>query len=272
MAGTIVWQDFEAIARGAQERAALLDGQALAHYQAAVAGGKRDPLGDGGRIVLSADALPRASGLVVLDVDGVVTCKAGEVPALPPPLPWFERVRGGQPVAVEPIGTAGRAVVAVPAPGGSVAAALLPADWVRTRMLSDDLPQAGDAAWLFDAQRTVLAARGDTGAALPRADTMQAMQADSNSPCGPRRPAVHATPTRPLRCQAAGGWWWPPRREREHAAAVHELVLRLAELTGLLLVGLLTVVIGADVAFGQPLRRLSSAVRALAGRRRVRPG
>ena len=31
MAGTIVWQDFRAIARGSQERAALLVGQASAH-------------------------------------------------------------------------------------------------------------------------------------------------------------------------------------------------------------------------------------------------
>ncbi len=272
MAGTIVWQDFEAIARGAQERAALLDGQALAHYQAAVLAVSESLFATVGASSCTADALPRASGLVVMDVDGVVTCKAGEVPALSPPLPWFERVRGGQPVAVEPIGTAGRAVVAVPAPGGSVAAALLPADWVRTRMLSDDLPQAGDAAWLFDAQHTVLAARGDTGAALPRAETMQAMQDGQQlalraEAAGGARYA-YATTSLP------GGWRLvvATSAQREHAAAVHELVLRLAELTGLLLVGLLTVVIGADVAFGQPLRRLSSAVKRWQGGGAFDPG
>ena len=54
---------------------------------------------------------------------------------------------------------------------------------------------------------------------------------------------------------------------------MRELLIRLAELSVLLVAGLFAVVIGADVAFGNPLRRLSAGgAHRWQGRRALRPG
>ena len=49
--------------------------------------------------------------------------------------------------------------------------------------------------------------------------------------------------------------------QRDHVLAKQELLLRLGELAALLLAGLAAVVAGADIAFGNPLRQISGAVR-----------
>ena len=104
MAATIAWQEFQAIARGSQERAALLDGQALAQFRTALASitgrlsGGVIPAAGGSCDPATARQLGRlgVSGLVTVDIDGNTVCAFGAVPpAGAGPRRWFEEVRGG---------------------------------------------------------------------------------------------------------------------------------------------------------------------------------
>ncbi len=267
MAATIAWQEYQAIARGAQERAALLDGQALAGYQSAFAA-----------LTASLKAvLPRISGgacdhataanlgdplvsLVVIDLDGHVVCQGGPRVDLPPvPLPWFEQVRGGAAYSIASFGTARQATLAIPALRGDVVAAILPPSWLNSRALPDQFV-TGDAAWLFDETGKVLASHGAVADALPRLATMASLK-------GATQTALRAPSARGLRYAYAttllpGGWRLitATSAQGEHVKAERELLLRLGELATLLVAGLAAVILGADVAFGHPLRRLSAAV------------
>ena len=276
MAGMIAWQAFEAIARSAQERAALLDGQALAHYQAAVDAVAADLVKAAPSVIdhsCNPGLTQRDYGLLAIDVDGRVVCRGGALPALPPPpYAWFEHVRGGAQVVTQPFGPPGWTVVAVPTSNGGAIAAMLPSSWTVTQVLSDDLPQAGDAVWLFDSNGATLASRGDAAVALPLPGTMDTLLAGGQlalrAEAGSGARYAYAATLLP------GGWRLvvATSAEREHAAALNELLLRVAELAALLVAGVAAVVIGADVAFGQPLRRLSAAVRRWQGGGSFDPG
>ena len=276
MAGMIAWQAFQSVARGAQERAALLDGQALAHYQAAVDAVAADLVKAAPSVVdrlCTPGLADRDYGLVAIDLDGRIVCRGGAVPPLPaPPFSWFEQVRGGAQLVAQPFGPTGWTVVAVPSSSGGAIAALLPSSWTITQVLSDDLPKAGDAVWLFDAAGATLASRGDAVVAQPAASTKDALLSG-------RQLALRAEAESGARYAYAAtllpsGWRLvvATSAEREHAAALSELLLRVAELAALLVAGVAAVVIGADVAFGQPLRRLSSAVRRWQGGGSFDPG
>ena len=269
MAATIAWQEFQAIARGSQERAALLDGQALAQFHTAIAVTAGRLSADMARVsgetcdqglaaVLGSQDI---AGLLTVDIDGRTTCQIGSVPAaVAGAQRWFERVRGGEPISVDTIGVDRAPIVALHARAGGLVAALQPAPWVATPLLPAP-PAPGDATWLMDADRHVLASRGNAAAALPGLATMIRL-------VGAQQLALRAISAKGLRYAYAttklpGGWRLiaATSAEREHALAVQGLLLRMAELAILWVAGLAAVVLGADVAFGNPLRRLSQAVR-----------
>ncbi len=265
MAVTIALQAFEATARGSQERASLLDGQALAQYRNAL-GTVTGRLSSLAATLASPGCAAPPTGLddgprlLAIDVDGKVLCRIGPPLDPAPPYHWFERVRGGASLAIGPSGPDGGTVVAVPAGGGAVAAEILPPSWAASVLLPD-LPQPTDAVWLLDDQRAVLASRGDAEAALPTVATMVSLiganqlALRANAASGARyayATTALADGSRVITATSA---------RREDAAALQELLVRLAELIAFLLAGLGTIVLGADIAFGQPLRRLSHAVR-----------
>ena len=266
MAATIAWQDYQGIARLAQERAILLDGQALASYQSAVAavtGSLRvlAPRVSAGRCDTSAAAGlgDPAISLLTLNIDGRVVCRAGPPATLPhPPNRWFELIRGGQAEAIGAFGNSHRLAIAVAAKD-EVVAAVLPELWLGTRVFHDGYGYR-EAVWLLDQDRSVIASRGDAAAALPTLATMYRLidspQIALRASSAIGAPYAYATTLLP------GGWRLiaATSSDQEHAVAIRALLVRLAELTVLLVAGLSAVVIGADVAFGQPLRRLSGAV------------
>ena len=264
MAGTIAWQNFQSIARGAQERAALLDGQSLAQYHVAIglAAGRLEmaalDLADPACRFKSADSEP---GFLGIDAEGKTVCRLGKLPPDPPlPHRWLEQVRGGQQIALGRYGQSGWTVIAIPGPSGSILAEVMPPSWFAAQVIPG-IAERGDAVWLLDGARSVVASRGDAAEALPTGATMATLiGADqlalrARSAVGGRY--AYATTALPT------GWRiiTATSARRESIAATRALLVQLAELGALLLAGLATVVVGADVAFGQPLRRLSTAVR-----------
>ena len=278
MAATIAWQDYQAIARMAQEEATLLDGQALAGYHAALDNVTASlrvlaPHISGGHCDASVAKVIGDSAVTVLSLNmgGRVVCRQGTAnPLPPPPFAWFEQVRGGSPEAIAAMEPGRLIVVAIPA-GSDVIAALLPETWLGTRALTDRYGER-EAVWLLDQDRVVLASHGAVAAALPDLATMSKLIGSpqtalrASSAIGGRY--AYATSLLP------GGWRLIVAHSsgREHAAAMRELLIRLAELSVLLVAGLFAVVIGADVAFGNPLRRLSAAVHRWQGGAPFDPG
>ena len=268
MAATIAAQEFQAVARGSQERAALLNGQALAQYHSAVAtiagwlsadidhtanGECSQPL----RLLPGQGDI---TGLLVIDTDAQPMCQAGATP--PPAIPrhWLEQVRGGLPVSVDAAGPDAVPVVAIRGAAGNILAAVLQPSWFAMKILPEP-PGPKDATWLMDADRHVLASRGAAAAALPDLATMVRLISHEQT-------ALRALSAQGLRYAYAttllpGGWRLiaATPADREYAAAVRNLLYRMAELAFLCVLGMTAVVLGADVAFGNPLRRLSQAVR-----------
>ena len=269
MAATIAWQEFQAIARGAQEHATLLEGQALTQYRTAVAAMAGRLSGDipylssktCDRSISATLAQQDIAGVLAVDIDGRITCQMGELPSdMSRPWRWYEQVRGGAAMSLDAVGPAHVPILALRAPSGEVLAAVLDAGWFVTKTLPPP-PDAGDATWLLDEERTVLASQGNAAAALPDLATMVHLISASQL-------ATRAKSARGLRYAYATtllpeGWRLiaATSAEREHSLAVHSLLFRLGELAALLVLGLCAVVFGADAAFGNPLRRLSMAVR-----------
>ncbi len=265
MAATIAWQDYQAIAQASQERASLLDGQALAQLRAALAavGGRLAALApprDAGQCsrAMREEAGGDIVGLLDLDMDGAVACRAGDIPPLSPPYRWFEQVRGGMEAAPGMIGAS--PVLAVRADAGSVAVAVLRPAWLATRLLLD-IMEPGSAIWLLDERRAVLASRGDAPAALPTLASMVRL-------IGPEQTAIRARSAQGLSYAYAttllpNGWRLiaATSAQRERLQGIRTLLVRMAELALLLLAGFAAVTLGADVAFGSPVRRLTAAVR-----------
>jgi two-component sensor histidine kinase len=268
MGGIIAWQDFQNVTRAAQERAAILDGQGLAQFHAGTASvaGTLAVLGpklaagvcdDGLMDRTDPDSPP---GLLILDTDGRLRCSLGMVPKLPAnPIPWFEQVRGGAPFALGVLGADRHAVVAYHAPEGHVVAAVLRPDWFGTALLPDSSEPTA-AIWLLDPNRHVVASRGDAIDALPTVQQMVTL-------LGSDQRTLRGLSARGLRyayatSALAGGWRLIAATSAagEHAEALNVLMIRAAELAALLVFGLVAVVLGADLAFGSPLRRLTRAV------------
>ena len=278
MAATIAWQDYQAIGRTSHERAALADGQALARLQAAIAVAAsqleavaprlQPPECDAGPALLTGGG--EAAGFLTLSGGGSVLCRAGATPKMNPPFRWFERLRSGDPVATGSADPDHLPVIAIRTPDGTVAAAIFRPEWLAQSLPANLEP--GGAIWLLDENRAVLASQGDAAAALPTLDTMfrliQSSQFTLRAPSAENLRYAYATTLLP------GGWRLiaATPAQREHELGLRVLAIRLAELSLLLALGLAAVVLGADVAFGNPLRRLSSAVQRWQGGAPFEPG
>ncbi len=269
MAATIAWQDYQSVSHAAQERAILLDGQQLAGYRVAFAalesglraasahlsGGHCDPAGVGVDRVLP-------PSIVTIERNGNIACRVGIVadfPALAGAL-LAQSCRGG-PNEIVACGVHGNAILDYRTDSDETLVQALPSAWLRNHLLSDRLNDAGDALWLLDEHEAVLASRGAVAEAQPSAGTMASLTSaaqlavQAQSMAGVRY--AYATTLLPSHWRLIAA----TSARHEHEAAVRELLVRLAELTALLLAGLAAVVLGADLAFGNPLRRLSAAVR-----------
>ncbi len=269
MAATIAWQEFQAIARGSQERAALLDGQALAQFRTSLASitgrmsGSVTRAVGGSCDISTAQQLGRmgVSGLVTVDIDGHTLCAFGAVmPEGSGSRHWFEQIRGGAPMSLDAVGSGRPAVLAVHNASGDMVGALLHPAWFALNALPEPA-EPGDVTWLLDGERRALASRGDAVAALPSLPAMVSL-------IGAPQLALRAVSASGHRYAYAttllpSGWRLivATSAEREHAQAVRTLMVRMGELALLFVLGLTAVVLGADVAFGNPLRRLSTAVR-----------
>ena len=268
MAATIVWQDFKGVNRGAQERAALLEGQVLGQFQAAVAGlaGSaqreldRQPGADceATANTTGAAAIP----VLLLGADGAEACSPGARSLLPGIDPLLQQVRNGLPFALGRLQPGGPIQVAVSVAGGSAIATVLPPDWLAT-VVAPDRDEPGAATWLLDAQDQAAASAGDIAKAMPALATLTTLLAVRKSSLPGALSAAgyryaYASSILP------GGWRLIAAisAEPEHRKALQVLLMRAAELGVLLLIGLAAVVVGADVAFGAPLRRLRDGVRA----------
>ena len=269
MAATIAWQEFQSIARGSQERAALLDGQSLTQFHTAFARATGRLTSDlrlasGGicdRSLQPALAGQDIAGLMTVDTDGRTVCQLGDVPPMQPrPWPWYDRVRGGEPAVLDAIGETQIPAVAMRAPTGEVVAAFMPLDWFALRALPEPVRRT-DATWLMDANRHVLASRGDAIDALPDLPTM--VRLVSSSQLALRAVSAHGLRYAYATTLLPGGWRLiaATSAQRELQLAGRRLLFRMVELAVLWVAGLTAVVMGADVAFGNPLRRLSQAVR-----------
>ena len=269
MAATIALQEFQAVTRGSQERATLLDGQALAQYHAALAAvamqvsAEIRHVSGGGcdRSIAPQLGQQGIAGLTSIDANGIVTCQIGmALPEAVGPRRWLEQVRGGSAVSLDTEGPEQTPIVALRAGAGQVVAASLDPAWFTRTMLPE--PANGrDATWLLNENRRVLASRGNAVAALPDLATMVRL-------IGSSQLALRAASAEHYRYAYAttllpGGWRLiaATSAEREYGVAVRGLLVRMAELATLFVLGLAAVVLGADVAFGNPLRRLSLAVR-----------
>ena len=198
--------------------------------------------------------------IIVLDVDGLERCRIGGSPALRPGVKrWFEQVRGGAPYALGAL-PGGGMVIAAPDGADLVVAAFLPATWLKAAIAPDGAEPTA-ATWLIDGDGHLVASAGNVADALPQAEEFAALTTGRHSLTGGGSTAGHryAYAAAPL-----GSNWRllvALTAQPEHKRAVQVLFARSAELGLLLLGGLVAVVLGADVAFGVPLRRLSGAVR-----------
>ena len=282
MAGIIAWQDYQAITRASQERAALLDGQALAQFHAAVAlvAGRLSALEgqpastdcDGADIRdASAELLgtPDVVGVVSLDQAGHIICRSGQVPELQTPVGWFEQVRGGQEIGIGTIGPERMPVLAVRTPGGDVAAVILKPGWLASQALLD-ATQDQETTWLLDGRQVVLAAHG-AQAAWPLPPTLAEL--DSKGQITLRALSVSGLRYAYASTVLPGGWRLiaATSAQYEHELGVRELFIRLAELTLLLAAGLTAAVLGGGCRVRPSAAPSQHRGAALAGGRAIRP-
>jgi two-component sensor histidine kinase len=169
---------------------------------------------------------------------------------------WFRRAQAARSPVLELID--GVAVAAVARPG-AVLAAVLPDGWFSA--VGDPNGAADEAAlWLFDGQGNLAASAGMAAAALPDVPTLAALQRAK----GETRlaPSAGGEPYAYAATRLASGWQVVAayRSTKEHIKAESVLLTRLGYLAALLLLGRGVTVLGADIAFGGPLRRLRAAL------------
>ncbi len=177
--------------------------------------------------------------------------------ALSPLSTWLGRGDVGAPQRLAFLAPDGPCVVVTPEGDGTLAARILPANWLM--MATANWTSMHVAAWLLDERGTVASASGDLTDALPTIPIMAVLLATPGLVRGTsasrHRYAYAAT-------ELLNGWKLIVAIDAtpEHRHALQVLVLRSAELAAMLLTGLAAIAIGADVAFGAPLRRLSDSV------------
>jgi two-component sensor histidine kinase len=274
MAGIIAGQDYRSRERLAIEQVDRLQGQAIVRIEAAaeelyaslsvistrLSGGKSCPevLADG--IAGSAGSM---LALALFDAKGNLVCRSGANSGLKYAAAeqpgWFRQAQAGVPPALHMAAEGAATIAAVPVGRGGVLAALLPRAWFanvgRPATASSQV-----ATWLLNQNGNFIASSGLAAEALPPVATMLALQASSDETLlGRSAGGVHFAYAS---TRLANGWQvvGAYRATSEHLKALSVLYIRLADLAALLFLGLVAIVLGAEIAFGDPLRRLRTAV------------
>jgi two-component sensor histidine kinase len=275
MAGIIAGQDYTSRERVAIEHVARLQGLAIARIDVAVASLDAALVGLAGALPVTARlctamfpqdfhlAPHDAPPLALLDAAGKVVCSSGTDTALRRTdvgdTDWFRRAEAGAAPALGTIAGGDVTVVAVAAPGGRVLAAVLPPDWFA-KIGRPDIDAAEAAIWLFDANGNIVASNGLATEALPDITTLVKLNRSKDATL--LAPSAGGIPYAYASTRLSNGWQviGAYRSTREHVKALRVLYTRLADLAALLLLGLAVTVLGADIAFGDPLRRLRTAL------------
>jgi two-component sensor histidine kinase len=274
MAGIIAGQDYRSRERLAIEQVDRLQGQAIVRIEAA-ADELHASLSAISKLLshekdcaeILKDGVAASAGtmlaLALFDANGNRVCRGGVRSDLEDAAAgqsgWFRRAPAGASPALHMAAQGATTVAAIPTEGGGVLAAWLPRAWFAT--VGRSASTASQAAiWLLDQDGTFIAANGSAGDALPPVATMLALQASADvTLLGRSAGGVHFAYAS---TRLANGWQvvGAYRSTREHLKALNVLYIRLADLAALLLLGLAATVLGAEIAFGDPLRRLRAAV------------
>jgi two-component sensor histidine kinase len=272
LAGIIAGQDYKSRERVAIEHVDRLQGLAIARIDAVVSvlyqsmaavadhiptvspncGTVLDGLFD--RLALDPPAV------ALLDASGRVICSSGKHSALSRgnqgAARWFRDAEAG---ASPALGMVGDKTVAAVARHGVVLVVILPEGWFNT-VGRPDVEATEAAVWLFDAKSNIIASNGMAAEALPDFATMFSLQKSKEITV--LAPSAGGVPYAYAATRLANGWQvvGAYRSTQEHIKAQRVLFTRLGYLAALLLLGLAVTVLGADVAFGGPLRRLRAAL------------
>ena len=276
MAGIIAGQDYQSREHVAIEHVDRLQGLAIARIDAVlgtldtslkkVAGRLPPPTQGCGDALTAADGEAiRPAAVMMFDPSGRMVCYTG----LGSPLAranmrnakWFgEAIAGAAPA----LGTAFGHTVAASARSGFVLAILLPPTWFDL-IGGPEIGSNAAAIWLFDPLGTIAASSGQSAAALPPLETLLRLQHSKDetllAASAGGDPYAYAATRLPNGWQLVGAY----ASTQEHIKAQRVLYSRLAYLAVLLLLGLLVTVLGADIAFGGPLRRMRTALAAWQG-------
>ena len=268
MAGIIAGQDYRGRERVAIGHVDRLQGLAIARIETTVTRLDRS-------MTMVADNLPSPSPgcgevlreqfarrgieppeLALFDAGGALVCSSGAESGLPRANPsqtaWFRTAQISQsPILAV---TNGQAALAI-SRHRMVLAALLPKGWFVPAG-RPDVEATETAVWLFDASGNIIASNGQTAAALPALPTLVDLQQSQDGSL--LAESAGGVPYAYAATRMANGWQVVGAycATKEHISARRVLLTRLAYLAALLLLGLGVTVLGVDVAFGGPLRRL----------------
>ncbi len=277
LAGGIAWQGFEASQRSALDATNVLGGiaenqfvrssglmQDILQRAASTPGSCTDQLG---QLVQRSNSILAA---VTFDALGNVQCRvdsrvdigdaASAAKLLGSPVPgWFEQARGGARFAIGQASVGNDSIFAIPIADGGVLAAVLPPGW-RADTLLPETNDAGSALWLLDRTGATVASRGPLATARPNAETLAAL--DGDEPLTLAGSSASGQPFGYIAIPLSDGMRLlvarPTARERKQGLDL--LMLRISELTVLMVAGVAAIVLGVDFAFGRPVRRLRAAV------------
>jgi len=290
MAGVIAWQNFRETGQRAIEHVRFLQGALVARQdassaltldgiataQAAASGLMHDPVEcDKALSAILVGNTDRYFNLAIVDAGGALVCSALPLNAGSvlrgvsfAHSPWFMQARDtGRPAlnAISQGVVVRRPVIVTAVPfnrngafAGEVLGAVRP-DWLTSYVMSKE-PGDNSAAWLLDSAGTVIIGKGTIATATPTPYIMARLLTDNESAFTAPSAAGVAYAYASSRVDNGTQLIVAYQATAEEAAARRVLATRIAELTLLLLGGLTAIVLGADLAFARPLRRLGAAV------------
>jgi two-component sensor histidine kinase len=271
MAGIIAGQDYQSRERVAIEHVDRLQGLAIARFdgvlaaldaslQAIAAHVPRPAVGCSDALIADDRAAIHPTAAMFYAPDGHVVCHVGAQTPLNQvnsrDAGWFTQAVAG---AAPALGMAFGHTVAASARSGSVLAMVLPPDWFNG-VGDPEIGSSAAAIWLFDPVGHIAASSGESAKALPSLGTLLKLQHSKDetllAASAGGEPYAYAATRLPNGWQLIGAYG----SAREHIKAQRVLYTRLVYLAVLLLLGLAVTVLGADIAFGGPLRRLRTAL------------
>ncbi len=289
MAGVIAWQNFREAGQRAIERVRFLQGNlvarqdaasslivdALALAEAAAADLAHDvPACDRALAGILSRNSDKAVNFAILDRDGKLLCSGLALDASVPrgtsfaDAEWFSRARTTGRAALSAVREgqiSKRPIILAAMPfsrngnfAGEIVETVRP-DWLGSYIMSQR-PGDDSAAWLLDSAGKVIVSKGGTAAAAATPDVMARLLTDDGAAFSAPSALGTAYAYASSRVDNGTQLIVAYQATNEELAARRVLATRIAELTLLLLGGLTAIVLGADLAFGRPLRRLGAAV------------